>query len=117
MNRPHSRSQYTKLQPLVLGALLLYCVGLLKLLVRCFKIDELTFISNPMFLFQMADEKLSPLDPMVAFCNRASLPRCVLFLHMPLQLRFAAEGLVASLDLTLYFASAGTRVRCSFRMM
>ena len=70
-----------------------------------------------MLLLQMADEKFSSLNPMVALRYRTSLPRRVLFLHMPLQLRFPAKGLGASLDLALYFASASTRVRGSFRMM
>jgi hypothetical protein len=70
-----------------------------------------------MFLLQMADEKLRSLYPVVAFRYRTCLPRCVLFLHMPLQLRFPAESLVASLDLAFYFTSAAAGVRRSFRVM
>ncbi len=59
----------------------------------------------------MADKKLRSFDPVIALRYGTSFPRRVLFLHMPLQLRLSAESFVASLDFTLYFASARTRVR------
>ena len=66
-----------------------------------------------MFLLQMADEKLSSFDSVVAFRYRAGLSRRVLFLHMALQFRFPAESLVAALDLALHFASATAGMRRS----
>jgi hypothetical protein len=65
----------------------------------------------------MADEKLSSLDSVIAFRYWASFPRRVLLLHMALQLSLSAEGLVAALDLALYFAFAGAGMRRLFRLM